>query len=178
MKYKEAAIVESSGIYGSLGIKIMISTNRELNENDTDMLYEKCEEIEKALDLERDKNDPELKAEIEEERRDIIALFPNPIFVEEIPNGYSDEMINPWFIVITNKGRIKIGWRKSVINIDWSDSIIAEEADDLFPKEDVTKDDKHIHAHGYEKAKEYVDVLLASKKELANPPKGEIHERD
>ncbi len=178
LKYKEAAFTESHGIYGSLGIKIMIAVDRELNESDSSMLYQKCEEIEEALNLERDKNDPELKAEIEEERRDIIALFSKPIFVEEVPNGYDETMINPWFIVTTTKGRIEIGWRKRVINIDWSNSIIAQDADDLFSKEDVTKGDKYIHAHGYEKAKEYIDILLASKKELANPPKGEVHERD
>ena len=88
------------------------------------------------------------------------------IYVEEIPNGYCNRYCCkhlPWFVVTTKVGRITIGWRKRVINIDWEGSAITKKANELFPQEDVTKGDKLIHAWGYEKAKEYIGVLLSQK---------------
>lgn len=108
--------------------------------------------------LERDKKIAELK-----------SLFNNPIYVKIIDNEYWGEhpyaWASPWLLVTTAKGVIKIGWRKRVINIDWSQSDVKTEARDLFPTEDVTKGDytnpRYIHAWGYEKAKEYLDKILS-----------------
>ena len=64
------------------------------------------------------------------------------IFVEEIPNGYCNEPCCsrlPWFIVTTPVGHIKIGWRKRVINIDWTNTLQKKNGHELFPNEDVTK---------------------------------------
>lgn len=58
-------------------------------------------------------------------------------------------------------GHIKIGWRKRVVVIDWSETIVKENADDLFPDEDVTKVGKLIHAWGVKKATEYVGKLFS-----------------
>lgn len=96
------------------------------------------------------------------ERDRLVGLFRDPIFVEAIPNGYCGPSCfpdRPWFIVTTRAGRIKIGWRKRVIAIDWSDSTITATAEELFPCENVTKDGRLIHAWGYDKAREYVASL-------------------
>jgi hypothetical protein len=100
--------------------------------------------------------------EAADERAAILGLFPNPIFVEDLPNGYCSRGCcrhRPWFLVTTPIGRIKIGWRKRVISITWDDTD-RPYADQLFPNEDVTKFNKTIHAWGLEKAKEYLKVLL------------------
>ena len=94
------------------------------------------------------------------------------LYVDEIPNGYCSRgccAFYPWFIVTTPKGRIKIGWRKSVIHLEWTDSEIKADAETIFPKEEAwpgyetTQYDKVIHAHGYEPAKDYITRLMAFK---------------
>ena len=90
----------------------------------------------------------------------------NPIYIEEIPNGYCNRACCrhlPWFIVTTTVGRIKIGWRKRVIEIDWSDTKGTAEAETLFAAEDVTKGTRYIHAWSVEKAKSYVAAIMSSR---------------
>ncbi len=76
-----------------------------------------------------------------------------------IPNQYPDKN-GPWFRVTTAFGTITIGWRRRVINIDWSEAKLAIRPD--FSKEDVTKEESFIHAWGYEAAIEYLRVLRAA----------------
>lgn len=72
-----------------------------------------------------------------------------------IPNGYCPcENCAPWFKFQTHLGAIVIGWRKRVINIDWSDT--RQDMHLLFCSEDVTKGQYHIHAYGKEKAVDYL----------------------
>jgi hypothetical protein len=96
-----------------------------------------------------------------------------------VKNEY-DGYYGPWCLMKTPKGDIKFGWRKRVINIDWSDVVkrklkavkfgldgykekeaIQEKfnANTLFPSEDVTKDGHLIHAWGEEKCIEYLRKL-------------------
>ena len=85
------------------------------------------------------------------------------------PNEYcSCNRCTPWFNVNTEFGTIKIGWRKRVINIDWSSSLKTldvcgkkpkEGVLSLFEKEDVTKGGTYIHAWGWEKAEEYLSKI-------------------
>lgn len=90
-----------------------------------------------------------------------------PIFAKEIPNEYCPKaccITKPWAVVTTSKGHFKIGWRKRVINIDWTDSVISASGEELFPEEDVTKSSKYeqkrlIHAWGWDKAVEYLKEL-------------------
>jgi hypothetical protein len=60
-----------------------------------------------------------------------------------------------WWFVKTNCGWIKIGWRKRVINIDWSDTGI--ECD--VTEDDVTKEKTMVHAYSTESAIQYLKVL-------------------
>lgn len=92
------------------------------------------------------------------------------VYVEEVPNRYGGDdpfYINrPWFRITSRIGHILIGWRKSVINIDWSDTVVKPVGVELFPNEDVTRGERwqdgggrYIHAHGYENAARYLRVL-------------------
>jgi hypothetical protein len=45
-----------------------------------------------------------------------------PIKMHQIMNKYSGDPEDPWWLVQTTWGMIEIGWRKRVINIDWSDT--------------------------------------------------------
>ncbi len=92
-------------------------------------------------------------------------LFKNAGFstigLQSIANQYSNHyMYGPWFKVTTEIGIFTIGWRKRVININWSE--LNEKVDSikaLFVNEDVTKDDFYIHAWDYEKAAEYLSAI-------------------
>lgn len=107
-----------------------------------------------------------------------------PIFMEPIPNEYwgndSGGKFDPWFKVATPIGYIRIGWRKRVINIDWSATTLkalvpTHEFDtrdrvpsgkELFQfaldnNETTTVGDSYIHAYGYERVAAYLKVLAA-----------------
>lgn len=68
------------------------------------------------------------------------------------------ERCAPWFNVETEYGIIQIGWRKRVINIDWSNLNLDPDVDIgcLFNNEDVTKLNNGIHAWGWDKAQDYL----------------------
>lgn len=163
--FVEAYSIESYGDKGrKTHIKIFVDVNRELTETDNNNISNCANDLKVLLDAETFKTDPSCIQEAIEAKKEILNLFNGrSIFVEEIPNGYSDGAYFrnfPWFVVTTNLGRIKIGWRKSVINIDWSDSTIKIKADNFFPEEVTTKGDRNIHAWSYEKAQEYIDKIL------------------
>jgi hypothetical protein len=85
------------------------------------------------------------------------------IYAKPIPNGYCSKACCehlPWYEVTTRIGTIVIGWRKSVILINWSGTILTRSAEDIFPAEKVTKFDQTIHAWGYAQARTYLAVLL------------------
>jgi hypothetical protein len=151
---------------GGLAVKILIRIDRELNENDQRTLREAQDMIWAGVQKETLRLNPETAPKAAEERALLLACFPAYCYVEEIPNGYCNQFccaFKPWYIVTTPKGRIKIGWRKRVINIDWSDSAITEKGKDLFPTEDVTVGDTYIHAYGYSKATAYLRRLILGK---------------
>ena len=116
--------------------------------------------------------DPRTKTEAENNKSELLSCFEGQeIFVEEIPNGYygDDSTMQhiKWFVVTTKIGRIKIGWRKRVINIDWSDTVLSKlSGEELFANVESTKggkserDNCYVHAYGVEKATEYVQHLL------------------
>lgn len=108
---------------------------------------------------------PKEQVRASEERSQLIGLFNETIYTEEIPNGYCSDWCCrhlPWFVVTTRMGRFKIGWRKRVINIDWSDTRGTKTAKELFPDEDVTKGERMIHAWSIENARRYIETVSTS----------------
>jgi len=87
----------------------------------------------------------------------------------QIPNKYcSCKRCSPWFKVETEFGTITIGWRKRVINIDWSSmeetlrkcgELPKQSIASLFNGENVTKGATSIHAWGWKKAEEYLTKI-------------------
>lgn len=62
---------------------------------------------------------------------------------------------SPWWLVRTSFGLVKVGWRKRVLNIDWSDTDIRE----IVTVDDVTKEPTMVHAWSELKAVEYLKRL-------------------
>jgi hypothetical protein len=104
-----------------------------------------------------------LKTDEERQFRDIFKKAGFKVFeMKPIKNEYcSCEHCAPWFNVKTPLGVIKVGWRKRVINIDWSKVHVVPGQDilSLFNKENVTKGDSSIHAWGWDKAQEYLNKI-------------------
>jgi len=84
------------------------------------------------------------------------------IELKSIPNEYcSCNMCAPWFEANTELGVFKIGWRKRVINIDWTRVNNKKKLlKHLFIGEDVTKGNNYIHAWGDEKAIDYLSRIV------------------
>jgi len=167
MDYKTVFKRESFGSY-SFGIHIELATSLDLDNLKYQGIHNairRAEEmISREIQLAIKINNPKTKKETEE-NKELIKLFPQPIYVEEIPNQYCNDWCCqhlPWFIVTTTIGRIKIGWRKRVINIDWSDTKCKIDGADLFPDEDTTIGNNYIHAWSLEKAKQYIKIIINS----------------
>lgn len=77
-----------------------------------------------------------------------------------IPAEYPDRPTAPWFMVETDKGPVKIGYRRHVISIEWEHSQIEHDGEELFKNESTTKGKALVHAWGKEKAAEYLRKLL------------------
>ena len=166
-KYQCVSSQEASNGFG-IKVFILVPEGRVLEEKDQDEVRHVAYKLYEDLQGRLHKSDPKEIEATKQEREKILALFGDrTIFVEEIPNGYSTQYGRPWFVVTTRLGRIKIGWRKSVINIDWSETVGKVKAEELFKDETVTKGDSYdnyfyIHAWGYDKAKEYIDKILGT----------------
>lgn len=80
-----------------------------------------------------------------------------------IPNEYCGcPHCAPWYIVTTEIGKFKIGWRERVINIDFEGLGLKESlVPILFLKEEVTRGADYIHAWGDKKTTEYLSKILA-----------------
>jgi hypothetical protein len=91
------------------------------------------------------------------------------VSTRKIANQYWADPANvdPWWVVKTNFGSFTIGWRKRVMDIDWTDteltigSSVDRHGDILKPitTDDVTMSPTNIHASGYGKAVEYLQIL-------------------
>lgn len=155
------------------GVEIVIKYpgNIENDFNHDYYFYEIKDNVIKHIRKTFNSKDPEILQKKAEEKEKLLSLFGNNlIFVEEIPNEYDCDSENCWFRVTTKIGHLKIGWRKRVIYLDYSETILNNiKGTNLFPGEDTTTLDTGIHAWGYEKAKEYINILLDERIRLATP---------
>lgn len=161
MEYVEAFTSETD----DFGLKILIAAGRSLTQAEKVLLYRVKDQIEDAVLTQTMRQNSEAIAAAVAQRSAILALFSEPIFAEEIPNGYCPRWCCkhlPWFVVTTRVGRITVGYRKRVIHIAWECGKTAEE---LFPGEDTTKFDRTVHAWGLDKAREYISVIVAGSAE-------------
>lgn len=62
---------------------------------------------------------------------------------------------NPWWLVQTPYGMVEIGWRKRVIQIDWSDTKFRG----IVTPDQVTQEETLVHAWSYSKAVAYMTDL-------------------
>lgn len=155
--------------YGSryFGMKITVDQERKLDDEDYSAVYKHVMAIQHLIQGRTLKLDPQEQANAAEERTKLLACFPEPIFVTPVRNQYHLEdsaygQMHPWFDVTTKRGIFLVGWRKRVINLDWSRTDIKTDGNVLFADQQVTKDKTYIHAYGYERCKGYVDQLMAA----------------
>jgi len=164
MNFEQLYKSESIGSELCFGIDIKVAGTNVRSEGLIRAAYQAAELLEQAITREFYAHNEEAQERALAQRVDLINCFPErPIYVKPIPNGYCNRACcehKPWFQVTTRLGVIIIGWRKSVISIDWSGSAVAYEATALFTNEDVTKDRCLIHAWSYEKAREYLRTLF------------------
>ena len=168
IEYKQVIKTESWGSLGAIGVQILVSCNREdaiQSEIMRRAAYQAEQLVRDAVVAFTVSSDPKQQELVRMQNKELIGLFDGPIFVEEIPNGYSNSAYCrhfPWFVVTTKVGRFKIGWRKRVIEIDWTQTVGTGSASELFESEDVTKGDRLIHAWSLKKARQYISDIIAS----------------
>ena len=153
-----------SGSGRSIKISTLIESSFNISEKQKSVIYDKLEsmrdEIWDLCYLESE----DFKTTLEINKREILALFPENSSYVEIENQYSDSVYfksRPWFEIATNKGIIRLGWRKRVLSIHWDNKFIPQTGYELFPDEDVTRYDNCIHAWSLADAKKYIDRLLS-----------------
>ena len=150
----------------SIELEILAETNPPFDKEDEELrkvIHRVGSELEAALLKSATKDDPARLARRVAERAEIVGLFKEPIFVEEIPNRYCSEWCCshlPWFLITTKIGVFEIGWRKRVLVVDWSGTVGTKTSQLLFPGQDVTKGDKYIHAWSMELAQQYVNIIM------------------
>jgi hypothetical protein len=72
---------------------------------------------------------------------------------------------DPWWLVRTPAGLVQIGWRKRVINIDWSDTDVRT----VVTSDDVTKTETYVHAWSEAKALEYLSAFWLTAQQRSEP---------
>lgn len=166
------------GAFGRTGIEIHVPKAL-IDGLTTDTRYEVSRLAEQALELiclDKARRDPTMIKTAAERRAKLIGMFSGLTYawVEEIPNGYGlphwYTIIDPWFKVYTNRGPITVGWRRRVINIDWSLIDQAADAAVVFPKEHragyPTTGNHYIHAYSYEDGYTYLHAIMDAFKEV------------
>lgn len=156
----------SLGTYGRFGIDISVDMNvlPDLTRPEIRAAaYNAVKLVKSAIMAAVVEGNKEAQDQRRNERAQILALFNERIFVEEIPNGYCSDWCCrhlPWFVITTAIGRFTIGWRKRVLAIDWTQTVGTKTADELFADEDVTKGTRSIHAWSMEAAARYIAVIV------------------
>lgn len=163
MECKKVFGSESIGMY-NIAIQLLVTMgDREFDDTDSSNIYPELKVIEDKLQARTDILNEQTTAQLKETKENIIKLFNEPVYVLEIPNEYGKTWYyrnRPWFMIWTKVGPIKIGWRSSVMHIEWTTISNRIKAEDLFPESTSTKYDYIIHAWSYQEAKQYIDKIL------------------
>lgn len=158
--------IQSYGKY-NFEMDIMVDAGRQLDDADRNSCRKLAEAIRDIIEGRTIELDPEMQAASRLQRQDILECFPNSVYWIPVENGYHGNTaygrMFPWYRITTNRGIFTVGWRKNVINLDWSETNIKSSSDELFADEYGTKGYSYIHAYSYQKLKEYVSTLMESK---------------
>jgi hypothetical protein len=160
MGYKQ--IYKSEGFGGDFDFGIEINLAAPITESEHIRIatHKAVEIIEQAVTREFHANNSKSLERVGREKLELLNCFPEkPIYVEDIPNGYCNRACCEhlkWYRATTHVGHILIGWRKRVIEIDWSATKVRR----VITEDSVTKSEIMVHAYGYEKAAEYLTELL------------------
>lgn len=164
MKYEQLYKSEGLGGRFDFGIELNVAGPHIGSTEVKRAARQAAELIEQAVTREFYANDKDAQESARLEKLELLNCFPlKPIFAKSISNEYCSRACcehRPWFLVTSTIGEIKVGQRKRVIVIDWSNSIVTTTAEDLFPGEDVTKIASSIHAWSYDKARIYIEKLF------------------
>lgn len=88
----------------------------------------------------------------------LLLSYTTPLSLKKIPNQYCGDhddstcdtcKARPWWLIETNVGMIKVGWRKRVIVLNWKATGIPLGYNDV-TEADVTKDQYEVHCYGYD----------------------------
>lgn len=158
------AVEQHSSRY--FGLKIIVDQDRTLDDEDYAMCAPHIREIERLLQARTYKLDPIEQAHAAEERTKLLEAFPEAVYVQPVRNQYHGDspygQMRPWFEVTTKRGIFLVGWRKRVINLDWSKTDIMSTGSEVFPEHTATIGDTYLHSSSYTYLKECVDKLMAA----------------
>ena len=166
--YRTLRSSESFGSGEDFGFRIMATVSRELSHDERIALIKAEEIVTSAIHAENIRLDPESAVNREYEKAGLLKCFPHFFHAEPIPNGYCNRWCctqRPWYRVLTRVGYFVIGWRKSVMNIDWTDTIIKASGEEIFPGAvftvsrpgDITR---YCHASSYVDATKRIAAVI------------------
>lgn len=152
------------------GIRILVQWPGHLGGHTRWECQTAAEKILNAMRMDENTTSEKGKQEKTENLASLMALFEGFAHVigsfQEIPNGYSrpDDawyVNRPWYKVHTLYGTLIVGWRKRVINLDWSGMLTVPSGKKLFPEEKETTVGKdYIHIWTKEQGQKFVAKIL------------------
>ena len=153
----------------TFGIRISVLLERDLSESEQKLCRDFIYDLTDAVDDTNALNNVVLRKEGEARAQVLERLFEQPIYAERVKNSYEGDRVagqiaSPWLRVTTSVGHFVVGWRKRVINIDYSGinvkGLAAVQDADPFSAIDVTKTSTSIHAWGLENARNYIATII------------------
>lgn len=159
---------ERSGSDEHTAVQLCMNLGRKLEDVDKDIIDRAMREMMKELHARSALLNPDNIRWKKEWIAKAIECFKlaglDPLSIQEIPNEYCGPLCCPhrvWLLVNTLHGTFKVGWRKRVIDLDWSKMNNPKDYRKLFGKEDVTQGASYIHCWSYEKLVEYLKALIS-----------------
>lgn len=165
-EWTKIAHTESLGSAGHLGVAIFVlGAPADMTADEAWAIQKFAQPAHELVCTLVDRRRPEREAETRTNAEQILGCFDKPIYVERLPNGYCSRSCCehlPWFQVTTRIGRIKIGWRKRVISIDYQETVVQAQAVTLFPERRMTMDGRSLHASDPEDARVVIARIMAA----------------